>query len=73
MLVSAKVKFAPFSSKGFGVWGLGFWGLGFGVLGFGFGVYNRLEKGANLFPALVSVIRCANFLPSVTMYYVVHT
>ena len=39
-----KVKFAPFSSKGFGVWG-----LRFGVLGFG--VYNRLEKGANLTPA----------------------
>ena len=49
------------------------WGLGFRVSGFGFGVYNRLEKGANLTPALVSVIRCANFLPSVTMYYVVHT
>ena len=32
-LCTAKVKFAPFSSKGFGV-------------------YDRLEKGANLTPAL---------------------
>ena len=38
----AKVKFAPFSSKGFRFWGLGF------------GVYNRLEKGANLTPATMS-------------------
>ena len=51
MLVhNAKVKIAPFSSKGFGVWALGFGVLGFWVLGFG--VHNRLEKGANLTPAV---------------------
>ena len=50
---------------GFRFWGLRsmVWGLGFRVSGFGFGVYNRLEKGANLTPAknvFNIYVRCEN-------------
>ena len=64
MLVhNAKVKFAPFSSKGFGVWA-----LGFGVLGFG--VYNRLEKGANLTPAVHNRINVSYYDKIINHKYV---